>query len=185
MNEIPGFSNYYITTKGEVINKKSGRIIKPKITTCGYARVGIYANGIQKMMFVHRLVALTYIPNLENKPQINHIDGNKLNNNLVNLEWCTASENFKHAKEFGLYKGWTEKSRKKSSESHTGKKFTKTHILNLSGDKNHNARLVKNSKDELFGSMSLAALYYGVSSRSISQAVRKKCKSAGLFWEYA
>lgn len=185
MNNLIGFDNYYITKDGTVINKKNKRIVKQRIEINGYVRVGIYKNSIQKMMFVHRLVAETYIPNPDNKPQVNHIDGDKQNNHVSNLEWCTASENFTHARETGLYKGWTVESRKKNSKSHINKNFTKTHIDNLSGDKNHNARTVKNSRGELFGSMSLAALSYGVSARAISQAVRKKCKSVNLFWEYA
>ena len=69
----------------------------------------LYKNKKRKAFLVHRLIALTYIPNPENKPDINHLDGNPLNNNVSNLEWCTKTENMKHAKETGLWDLYTEK----------------------------------------------------------------------------
>lgn len=91
-------SDYEVTREGEVINKHNGKHIKPQLNGKGYLRVGIGG----KLMFVHRLVAEQYIPNLEGKPQINHKDGNKLNNNVDNLEWVTNQENRNHAVKDGL-----------------------------------------------------------------------------------
>ena len=71
-------------------------IYKQTSSMWGYPRVHINVNGKNKNMTVHRLVAEAFIPNPENKPQINHIDGDKTNNNVKSLEWCTASENAKH-----------------------------------------------------------------------------------------
>lgn len=70
-------------------------------TICnGYPRIKFHS----KRYSVHRLVAMAFIPNPENKPEVNHIDGNKTNNNVGNLEWVTHSENVKHAVRTGLWK---------------------------------------------------------------------------------
>lgn len=68
----------------------------------GYNRVGLRRNGKQRKFYVHRLVARAFIPNEEEKPQVNHIDGVKNNNFYQNLEWCTHKENRAHAAENGL-----------------------------------------------------------------------------------
>ena len=103
---IDGFENYEVNNKGVVRSKDrivkrngvdtriSGKTLK---TNCvkGYARVTIY-NGnrkAHKQFFVHRLVAMMFIPNPDNLPYINHKDENKLNNDYRNLEWCTAKYN--------------------------------------------------------------------------------------------
>jgi len=87
-------------TSGGYIRK--GKILKLGSNPAGYAIIGLHKNNKQKFFPVHRLVAQAFIPNPENKPQINHIDGNKRNNNICNLEWATRSENMKHAVKTGL-----------------------------------------------------------------------------------
>lgn len=67
-----------------------------------YAAVRLYKDGKPKDYKVHRLVAKAFVPNPKNKPQVNHIDGNKLNNSASNLEWCTQAENNRHAIDNGL-----------------------------------------------------------------------------------
>ena len=85
--------DYQITYDGKVINKRWGREVKPQKNDKGYLRVGI----VGKFRFVHRLVAELYVPNPENKPQVNHKDGNKLNNCADNLEWVSNQSNRDHA----------------------------------------------------------------------------------------
>lgn len=85
---------------GEVLTKEMQ--LTPRQDQNGYTRVYLNENGRTRFMPVHRLVAKAFIPNPDNKPQVNHIDGNKSNNCVSNLEWCTNSENQKHAYRIGL-----------------------------------------------------------------------------------
>lgn len=80
------------------------KILKPYDDLRGYFRVGLCSGGKRKKFRVHRLVAEAFIPNPENKPCINHKDGNKHNNKKDNLEFCTYSENLEHAWKYGLRK---------------------------------------------------------------------------------
>lgn len=96
---------YYISDHGRVKSHKYGkeRILKPSLIGNGYQAVLINSlNKKTKCQTIHKLVALSFIQNPENKPQVNHKDGNKLNNHISNLEWVTAKENHYHAWRMGL-----------------------------------------------------------------------------------
>jgi len=95
--KIEGYKNYKITDQGEVINTNSNHTMKKQINNSGYYRVELSRLGKQKRYFVHRLVATAYIPNKEDLPQVNHLNGDKLDYRAANLEWCTSSQNHKHS----------------------------------------------------------------------------------------
>lgn len=110
---IPGFEGRYeVSDKGRIRSYSNGRwgnqhksrILKLKVNTSGYLCVNLYGGVECTCKMVHRLVAEAFIPNPENKPQVNHINGNKRNNKVENLEWVTASENQYHAVRTGLHK---------------------------------------------------------------------------------
>jgi hypothetical protein len=92
-----------------------GRILRPAIDKKGYKRVAIMVDGKLITLKVHRIVAKAFIDNLNNKPQVNHIDGIKTNNHVSNLEWMNNSENVQHAFDNGLMKA------KRLHESHRSK----------------------------------------------------------------
>lgn len=77
--------------------KVKERIMKPHLNKFGYQQIYLSRGGVRKRYSVHRLVALSYIPNPNGKPNVNHIDGNPKNNKVENLEWCTQSENSLHS----------------------------------------------------------------------------------------
>lgn len=141
------------------------RILKQKKTQNGYLSVMLYdRNHNHKTIFVHRLVAIAFIPNIMNYPQINHIDGNKTNNKMENLEWCTASYNSKHAFQSNLTS---------SNSAVLNKKVFQI-------DKNTNQIV------NIFESISEAARRCNLHNQLISFVCSHKRKTSGGFiWEYA
>ena len=133
MKDIKGYEGRYAATKdGKVwsypkpCSSKNGIFLKPRLMVCKTNRttpyknysVLLYKNGIGISFLIHRLIAQAFIINSENKPDINHLDGNSLNNNVNNLEWCTKSENIQHAIKSGLIDNFTEKCKRIRSENH-------------------------------------------------------------------
>jgi hypothetical protein len=101
MKAIPGFETRYSATRnGDIYSHYSNRFLKPSSNNNGYLRVCLYNNNEHQDLLVHRLVAITYILNPENKPCVNHKDRDRTNNNVDNLEWCTHSENNEHSRQF-------------------------------------------------------------------------------------
>jgi len=113
--DIENFSDYYqVSNHGRVRSKdrecfngfgvfiKKSRILKQSLKGAGYSGVGLWKDGEYYQFQIHRLVAKAFIDNPFNKPTVNHIDGDKLNNNVSNLEWATRSENSQHAFDTGL-----------------------------------------------------------------------------------
>lgn len=133
MKTIQGYENYSVTEDGQVWSNITNRFLKPQNHVKGYKRVRLSCNTVWKNHFVHRLVAEAYLPNLENKQQVNHKDMNKHNNNVHNLEWVTNGENQKHA-----YKNNGDDRRIKNGKAHKGKKWSDESIAKRTASRKAN-----------------------------------------------
>ena len=153
--KIEGFDNYEVSNLGKVRNIKTGKILKPSLNHNGYLRLWLYENNKQKQLYLHRIVATAFIDNPEAKPCVNHIDENKTNNDLNNLEWCTERENNVHGTRM-----------KRIAE----KRFKKVIQLDL----NDNVLNV-------FESIKQAGQETGVFATSISACCNGRIKSSGGF----
>ena len=100
--EIKDFENYVVHSDGKIYNKRGKSICEWK-DNVGYLQVKLFKDGKMYYRRVHRLVAEAFIPNPNNLKQVNHIDGDKTNNDISNLEWCNNKENTKHGYENNLY----------------------------------------------------------------------------------
>lgn len=162
--EIYLVSNYgYVKTKTRIGARGAiikGHDLKTHENSNGYLRVSMNLTGKSKEYLVHRLVAESFIPNSENKKFVNHKDGNKANNHVDNLEWCTRSENEKHAWKIGLKKDTATK-----GELHGMHKLTQRQVDYIR--KNHKPY------DKMFGSKSLAKKF-NVSPQTITNIVNYK-----------
>lgn len=164
--DIPGYEGYYlINESGDIFNIK-----KNKFINC-YLDKYLYVSLNNKTKIKHRLVALTFVPNPYNKKEVNHKDGNKLNNHYSNLEWCTRSENIQHS--------WDIIGR--TNGTPTKGKFGKDSAVSkavLQYDKQMN--FIKE-----WGSITEAAEELKLNSSNICAVLKGKTKTAGGFiWKY-
>ena len=171
---IEGANNkYLVSTQGSVksfINDKVNGKILSNVLTQKYARVCININNQgNKRYFVHRLVAMAFIPNPENKPQINHINGKHSDNRVENLEWCTCKENLIHS--------YTELGRPRSKGNIKNlKPFPQKRVIQYSLDWVEIMR---------FNSISEAATYTKTNHRNISRCVlNQRKKTNGFRWKF-
>lgn len=160
--DIPNYESIYeVSDAGIVRNKKTNRIITPQKNRCGYLVIRISKHGIRTTTSVHRLVAMCFVSNPFNKNEINHKDGNKLNNAVSNLEWTTRAENIHHA--------W--------------------HVLgkhNITNNDNHSKkRCTCIDLRKQFNSLAEAAAFVNGDASGIYQACRGKIKTYKKYrWKY-
>lgn len=154
---IPNHEGFYATKDGQIIGKR-GKPLIGHVDRCGYKEVLLSENGVTNQYRVHRLIAETFIPNPNNLPCVNHKDGNKLNNCVDNLEWCTYSDNTKHAYNKGLQQ-------KICGEKH--------HAHKLSEDSVRYIKRMYRKRDKEFGAVALANKF-GVDRTTIHDIIRGK-----------
>lgn len=113
---------YQVSNFGRVksFQCKKPKILKPKLSSQGYLYFTLSQNGVTRNWFAHRLIAAAFLENSENKLEVNHKDGCKLNNHVSNLEWVTRSENTQHAARTGLVR---------SGENHARAKLTNAQAI--------------------------------------------------------
>lgn len=143
---ITNWENYAVSNTGKVKNVRTNNELKQQENKQGYLAVVLCQNGKKATFRVHRLVALMFIDNPENKEEVNHIDGNKHNNCLSNLEWVTRKENNAHARKNGL--------------KHENKPVKLTNL--------------ENGEVDVFYSISEASKFIGVNNSNLCRALKKR-----------
>lgn len=142
--DIEGFEGVYqISNLGRVKSLHFNKTLYLRYSNdeCGYKKVNLFIKGIQKTITIHRLVASHFLNNKYNKRTINHLDGNKSNNKVINLEWATYSENIQHAYDNKLKcgsKGINNASSKKVLKYTKGNKFIKLYMSVSEASKDNN-----------------------------------------------
>lgn len=171
--KIVGYENYEVSNIGRVRNSKTMYILKPQKKE-GYNRIGLY----NKKFLVHRLVAQAFIPNHENKPCVNHINGVRDDNIVENLEWCTISENNKHMYTLGYKRTFSEETRKKIS------KALKNNKNNINNNHIKNVKKIKVNNIE-FESMQKASMHFGKYNEYFTDVIRRKKQNPNWYkqWE--
>lgn len=185
---IPGYEGVYeVSNLGRVRNFKRGNILKTQINNSGYELVHMNNDGKRKANTVHRLVALSFLPNSDNLPFVNHCDSNKLNNNLSNLEWCTQSQNTKHMFLSGNGENVREKARDRMRL--LGEKHWKTNVVHFIAASMKRAKRVLqlSINGEVLNeylSLRAAAKETKLSRTNISRVLKgKSLQTGGFLWK--
>ena len=164
--DVPNFENYQISNLGNVFSKKRNKQLYISHNDKGYCYAQFYKNGKGYHLRLHRIVANLFLPNPNNLPEVNHIDGNKENNCVDNLEWCDRKHNMQEAFNNGLIPP------RKENKGSFPRKTIEQYNLN-------NELLRK------YNSISEASRITGYTKQSISRYCRKQRKCKDYIWRYA
>ena len=186
---IENYPKYEVSNFGEVRIVKNNKILKKSVDARGYYKVTLTNNSERKTLFVHRLVAMAFVPNPNNLSQVNHIDENKQNNNSNNLEWCDIVYNCNYGTR-----------NQRISEAHKNKTFSTEHMQKLSKsqqgknnsmygrryeDSPHARGVVCIETQQEYLSCKEASETTGISRTSLCNCLKGRSKTAGnLHWEY-
>ena len=170
--DVIGYEGLYqVSNLGRIKSVRNDKIRLNDFSSNKYLRISLWKNGSGKKFQVHRLVAQAFIPNPENKPFINHKDGNKQNNHVENLEWCTSSENQKH---------------RYIVLGHKGSTYGKHH--NEETRKNMGAKNCKKvlcvELNKVFESATEASLWLNQYCKTVATAIHNGYKCGGYTWKY-
>lgn len=177
--EVKGYEGLYLVSNTGLVKSlfRYKKILKPNITKNGYATVELFKKGNSKRICVHRLVAEAFLQNPKKLPQVNHKDENKLNNNVSNLEWCTAKYNMNYGEAAKTRHSKIDYSTKKRKETarKNGKAVNKA-IVQLSKD---NCIIAE------YENIKKASVKLKINASHISETCKGKRKSAGGYvWRY-
>ena len=198
---ISGYERYEVSNLGRVRNNKSGKILSMRKAENGYLRVNLRKGNVKyekpTVIHVHRLVAEAFLAPIVGKNCVNHIDGDKENNCVDNLEWVTNKENTMHAIKTGLmvpdYSEMNKKSRIKSNAAHNTKQYRqKMQMVNQMTGQTRPVLQINidtgETLQEYINCTEAARSLFGeetIKDRLISRCARGKCKSAyGFLWKY-
>ena len=162
--DVKGFEGLYkVSNEGVLVGTPrkgtKGGIVKQYKMNHGYMEYHLYKNNELTRICVHRLLATHFIPNPDNKPCVNHIDGNRANNSLENLEWVTYKENSEHAVRTGLFNH--------RGENHSGAKLTDQEVREIRDLHKH----------KIYKQVDIATLY-GTSNATVSRIVLNRFRKA-------